>query len=417
MINFSDIIWINDIPVLFPVSQKENFFYEINGNIIFNHDLLKSSFYLLSGFQEKGNTTSDLMGRFEYETSVQAKLNIVHKPIVNYYFEEIMAGIKEYCILRDIEFTRKHIFSRFAFFLTHDIDRVKYYNLNTFLYTTKLLFGLSKTNKNKKFLVVELFRIGFNIINVFARKDPWWNFKYLSDKEKKLGLHSTWFFLPKDQKHVDSYYAFTDLKIRKLMKFLKEEGHETGLHGTVRSHYSYDALDLIKHQFYSATGQIRTGIRQHNLMWKHPDTAINQEKAGIVYDSTLGYAAHEGFRNSYCHPFRLWDFKNNKMLSYWEIPLTVMDATLFHYRKLSTEDAMVAVLVLIKEIKRFNGVFTLLWHNSYLDEKDVPGIGVFYDTLLKKIVAENPQIYTGLDIVNRLAENLFDKQSSKFNAN
>ncbi|MCJ7449323.1 MAG: polysaccharide deacetylase family protein [Bacteroidales bacterium] len=399
--NNSESLYINGIPILFPLSGEPKVYSNFNGNIIFNHDLIKSSFYLLSGYQERNNYQSDSLGRFAYESSIQAKLNIINKPIVNYYFDEIINGIREYCKLVNIEFTRKKFFNGFAFFLTHDIDRVKYYNLNTFLFTVKLLFGLSKSEKKKLFLLKELFKIGINIINVFNKKDPYWNFKYLSDEEKKLGVHSTFFFLPKDKRHVDAYYDINSKKIRSLMEFLLKEDHEIGLHGTVRSHFSYEALDIIHKEFLSISGQKRTGIRQHRLMWRHPETAINHDSVGIVYDSTLGFAAHEGFRNSYCHPFRLFDFENNRMLSLWEIPLNVMDATLFYYRELTYDLAERSISMMLNEIKRFNGVFTLLWHNSYFNENDIPGITRFYFKLLALIMAEGPEICSGMSIVDK----------------
>lgn len=392
---------MGNLPVLFPVSDSNTIFQIKGDNLIFHHDLLKSSFYLLSGFQEKESVSVDSLGRFPYEFSVQAKFDFIQKPLVNYYFDEIINGIREYCILRKMEFRRKTIFNNFGFFLTHDVDRVKYYNLNNFLYTAKLVFGLSKSDKERAFLIKELLSIGINILNVFGTNDPFWNFHYLADIEKKLGLNSTYFFLPKDQRHVDAYYNLKSKKIRNLIAFLRDEGSEIGLHGTVRSHHSLDSLNKICKELLSVTGQKQTGIRQHRLMWKHPLTAINHEKAGILYDSSLCFAAHEGFRNSYCHPFRLFDFEQNRMLSHWEIPLNVMDSTLFQYRKLSTAQAMSSVKTLVGEIKKFNGVFTLLWHNSYLNEDDVPGINQFYIDLLTLLAAENPEISTGSGIIEK----------------
>lgn len=399
-----DVKWISNLPVLFPLSQTDSYFHIANGNIVFHHDLLKSAFYLLSGFQEQNIIKRDSLGRFPYDSSVQSRLNIIHKPVVNYYFEEIINGINQFCIQKGIELIRKSKFTKFGFFLTHDVDRIKYYNFNNFLFTAKLLLGFSKSDKTKLFLAKELSRIGINILNVFSSYDPFWNFKDLAAIEKKLGLKSTYFFLPKDRKHVDSYYNLTDRKIRKLIGFLQNEGDETGLHGTVRSHNSIDALKKIYDEFLSVSGQKQAGIRQHRLMWDHPGTANNHEKVGFVYDSTLGFAAHEGFRNSYCHPFRLFDFEHNTMLSYWEIPLNVMDSTLFQYRKLTTKDAMSSIDDILSEIKKFNGVFTLLWHNSYLNEDDVPGIKVFYSDLLKRVMDEKPLVLTGLEIVDRYNE-------------
>ena len=136
-------------------------------------------------------------------------------------------------------------------------------------------------------------------------------------------------------------------------------------------------------------------------MWRHPLTAINQDIIGFSYDSTLCYAAHEGFRNSYCHPFRLFDFENNKMLNHWEIPLLVMDGTLFGYRKLTFDDAESSVKDIFNEVEKFNGVFTILWHNSSLDDSILPGIDEFYFRLLSVIVKKNPEIVTGKNIADK----------------
>jgi hypothetical protein len=400
-LDINKIVYLNGVPVLFPNSLENKAYYCQDGNIIFYHDFIKSIFYLLSGYQEYKNKDVDSIGRFLSASSIQTKLAINNKPIVNYYLAEIIKGIEEFCSIHNLEINRRNFSNTFTFFLTHDVDRVKYYNLNSFLYTAKLLFGLNNSDKKKPFLIKELFRIGFHILNIFDNRDPYWNFKDMSGKEKELGICSTYFFLPKDQKHVDSYYNIDQKKISGLIEFLRKEGNEIGLHGTVRSSSSLESLKKILSDFLCAAKQTQTGIRQHRLMWQHPLTARIHDIAGISYDSTLGFADHEGFRNSYCHPFKIFDFENNQMLSYWEIPLNVMDSTLFHNRRLSIADATESIMTILEEIKRFNGVFTLLWHNSYFNESEVPGITNFYYDLLNLIIAEKPEISTGLKIVAR----------------
>jgi len=92
------------------------------------------------------------------------------------------------------------------------------------------------------------------------------------------------------------------------------------------------------------------------------------------------------------------------MLATWEIPLVVMDATLFYYRKLNTTDALVKMEELISEVKRFNGVFSLLWHNGYFDEKITPGIRRFYEKLLERIHEDQPESMTGSEIIDRITQ-------------
>jgi len=400
-LDLNKIVSINQIPVLFPVADKISSFRKEDGNIIVLHDYIKSAFFLLSGYQEYVNNEKDSLGRFSYMSSVQEKLKITGKPVVNYYFVEIIKAIEEYCLMHNIKTSKKKEFNTFAFFLTHDIDRISFYNMNTLLYSLKLLFGFKKSESSRVYLLKEIIKVGLHIVNIFDKRDPYWNFEFLSEKEKELGITSTYFFLPRDRKHVDSYYNFTDKKIRNLISFLKNKGNEVGLHGTVASSESIDSLKVILKDFKSVTELSRVGIRQHKLMWHHPLTAINHSTVGIEYYTTLGFADHEGFRNSYCHPFKLFDFENNRMLPTWEIPLNVMDTTLLHYRQLSNEALIESVSEIVKEIKKFNGVFTMLWHNSSLYENAMPGITKLYFDLLGMILAEQPEIYSGLDIIKK----------------
>jgi hypothetical protein len=131
------------------------------------------------------------------------------------------------------------------------------------------------------------------------------------------------------------------------------------------------------------------GNRQHRLLFKIPETMRNLSKCGISYDSSLGFAAHEGFRNSYCYPFKLYDFEKDEMIHVWEIPLVVMDVTLFNYRKLSFNSAMENMDLLVEEIIKHNGIFTLLVHPETLDEEERPGIFKFYESLLDLLLSKN----------------------------
>ena len=66
-------------------------FYElVDGQLVFYHDLLKSSFYLLSAYQELHNKQPDPMGRFQFQHSIQSELGFVTTPLVNYYFEVLV---------------------------------------------------------------------------------------------------------------------------------------------------------------------------------------------------------------------------------------------------------------------------------------------------------------------------------------
>ena len=121
-----------------------------------------------------------------------------------------------------------------------------------------------------------------------------------------------------------------------------------------------------------------------------------------MYDTSLGYADREGFRNSYCLPFRPYNHQEDRMYDTWEIPLTVMDVTLFQYRKLKFDQALCSVRELLKEVNKFQGVFVLLWHNGQNDEFLMPGISQFYLDLLAAIAEREPENLQGPQIIERL---------------
>lgn len=401
-LDFKKIIYKEDIPILFPVLSNENNIYTLSGtNLIFNHDVLKSAFYLLSGYQELNPEYKGKFNRFPFELSIQYKLDITHKPIVNYYFKFIELGLQEYCKQNNLLFVTKKQTNPFAFFLTHDIDKIDMYSFYDLVYYIKVLFGIRK--KDLKFSVKLQKAIEYLFHFVFTKKNPSWDFEFLRTIEKKYNLKSAFYFLPKDLKHQDAYYSFNENRLQLLFNQLKEEGCEIGIHGTNRSATSFENLysninELKKHARVNISG-----IRQHRLLFDINITPHLHEKAGLLYDTTLGFAEYEGFRNSYCLPFNLYNFKDERPFKHWEIPLNVMDATLFEYRKLDNMSAFNAIKNIVAEVIKFNGTFTLLWHNGYFDEIIHPGIKDFYIQVLEYIHKANAKSILSSDI-NTLQE-------------
>jgi len=112
------------------------------------------------------------------------------------------------------------------------------------------------------------------------------------------------------------------------------------------------------------------GCRQHYLRFRVPHTWRIQEQLGILYDTSMTFADHAGFRCGYCLPFRPFDLLENRVLNLWELPLTVMEGSLQNkdYQKLSPEQAYEQIVSLIEAVRKQSGIFVLLWHNSALDK-------------------------------------------------
>lgn len=392
----SEVILIDDIPVLFPCSDQKQWYSTEGKGIRFHHDILKSAFYLLSGYQEVHTNQRDLYGRFPWESSIQQRLGITGKPVVNYYFEVILEAFKEFCSLNGLEFKKRKREAP-SLFLSHDVDRIKKYSLRNMVYSFLQLVGLRPRSCS--------FRQQLNNLGIYARgllsfrRDPYWTFEEMTAFEQELQFLSTWFFLERTRLN-DSRYTFRKRKIRDLISYLSLRKHEIGLHGTWQSSEDAPALKRTLRHLNEKCEKPVVGIRQHFLRYNNPITPGIQEQSALLYDATLGFAEQPGFRNSYAYPFRLYDFEKREPMKIWQLPLMVMDVTLLEYMESSVESIPETIEPLLAEVTRFQGVFSLLWHNCRLDEEANPGINVTYRKLLKMIKQRGYVSLTGEQVID-----------------
>ena len=112
------------------------------------------------------------------------------------------------------------------------------------------------------------------------------------------------------------------------------------------------------------------GGRQHYLRWKTPTTAQLWEANGLSYDTTLYYSEHAGFRCGTCHEYPMFDLANKKQLKLRQRPLVVMESTIIANALLDCNDKTLEQIQRYKQIcYQFKGNFTLLWHNSGLENQ------------------------------------------------
>jgi hypothetical protein len=404
-----------EIPVLFPLERRESPLYRIdkNGNLLFGFDFLSSVFYLLSGQQELDHPQRDRYGRFPFSGSVQQQLGCTHIPLVNYYMEILAEGIEVFSKQNGLAFQRKRLFNNFGFLLSHDVDRISFYHPFRVLYKIRQLLGLAPLNYSRGKTARLFFKGIFFNLNPFRKTDPWWNFDWMIDLEKRLGIRSTFFFLKQEDRFDNSLYKFHFKKIKHLIKKLKEDGFEVGLHGTMRSAADKDNMHKQKDDLSKVLGEEPVGIRQHYLRFFHPKTFKVQESAGLVYDTSLGFAEYDGYRNGYCLPFHPYDFEADQMMKIWEIPLVMMEVSVLQYRKEGFEALRSSVFHYISEAQKFGGIFSLLWHNCRLSEYEYEGVTEFYVKLLEEIIEKKAVPATGKKLIAQTENDLNPNQDEK----
>jgi peptidoglycan/xylan/chitin deacetylase (PgdA/CDA1 family) len=145
-----------------------------------------------------------------------------------------------------------------------------------------------------------------------------------------------------------------------------------GLHGGHTTYLNEPEMREKKKQLEKVTHKPVLGYRNHYLRFKVPTTWECLNKAGFQYDTTLGFADCAGFRNGMCHPFRPFNLKTNHEIEILEIPLIVMDGTLDQtYMRLDGKRKWKFAKMLIDRIAACHGVFTLLWHNTNMEEENL----------------------------------------------
>ena len=344
------------VPVFFDARPDALLLTQAGGQVTINADLISAAFYLLSGWQEYFSEGRDRHGRFPYAASVQQQFGFVALPVVNYYFDVLRTAV-EYVTGRPLKPRTWGTGATFAAFVTHDIDNLR---------------GSWKAPAKADLRAGRIVRFGQRLGQRLMRPDAWDNLEAVAATVAEYGACATFFILPEHRPGPDGTpnadYRLTP-HLRQQLQQLRQQGHEIGLHASIGTATHLPSFLSDKE---TRLGLPTAGNRFHYLRWEPRQTPALLERAseaGLRYDSTLGFAEHFGFRNSYCHPFYLFNFTTGKAHSFLEIPLNVMDATLHHpnYLQLRAEEILPALQPMFAEIEKFGGVASILWHNDHFD--------------------------------------------------
>lgn len=185
-------------------------------------------------------------------------------------------------------------------------------------------------------------------------------------------LNATFHFLCGGSTPYDATYKIGDARMVGLLRRISARGHGIGLHGSYDS--AFDAGLLMREAENLRRALAANGIpalvtegRQHYLRWQADGGWRAAEAAGLAIDSTLGYAEQAGFRCGTCHEFPVFDLRAGRMLQLRERPLVAMDVTFLSpvYRDdRSPQGILEEIGMLASTCRRFQGEFTLLWHNN-----------------------------------------------------
>ena len=324
-------------------------------------DVVASAAWWLAGLQERATPERDRHGRFPYAASLQARLGDAPggplRPAVDAYRRWLADALRQSGV--DVPGRTwggpqtggpqtggpQTGGASWAVALTHDLDAVR---------TRRLRALVGETARG---------RPGPALRRALGPDRRWQSVLALRDLAARHGVEATWFVKPGAWAPEDVAHRL-DARYCTFLRTLEADGHEVGWHPGYGAHNHPARLATERARFEQALGHPPALARTHFLRWTEPTTPRLLAAEGVRLDSTLGFSQHEGFRRGTAHPFRLYDPDAGRPTDLWEVPLAVMDTTLYDHRQLGADALADALAAVLDAARAAGGCAVVLWHSD-----------------------------------------------------
>lgn len=339
----------NEFPIL-SIYGKSSLTYEDQNHIRLESDIIASTFFMLSRWEEAIIEKRDAHDRFDYRSSLSVRKGFYQRPIVNEYVELLWA------ICRFLNPYLKRKQRKYFCTVTSDIDQLRKWKKPKRLLESIYLH----VTAGKLDLVFK--DIGNYVRSQFnPKKDFFNNLDYLAEQSGGL---KTIFYLKTNYshpKHDKNRYDPQDYLDE--FREVKEQGVKFGIHPHYNAYLNQEDLLEEVENLISFKGGAVNLVRQHYLRFSVPETWKYQAEAGLKEDSTMIYPHLGGFRNGVCYPFPVFDFEGDCKLDLYESPLILMETA---YLSSGFDQLLADAEKLISIVRKYNGNFVFLWHNGNL---------------------------------------------------
>jgi len=318
----------------------------------------------------------------------------LHEPRCEILLDELRAQLKKNSLL--VEISPAAWGHPYMIALTHDVDviSVRECRFSTVGYAA---FQCIKQGYIRAGLHLLLSRCGIG-------DDPWSLFDRWMIFENRLGVRSTFFFVPKRDDHGRSAHPYRAVHYdidRDTLQSLIIGGWEVGVHGID----NWADAETGKQEM-AAVGGEAVGNRTHWLLFDRNSWKMLDD-AGYSYDTTFGYNDDVGFRAGTLQVYRLKG--TSKLL---ELPLHIQDLGLFGkfcwaptahgWEKtpclhLTESAARKHCNHIFDYALKYGGAVTILWHYENLTPpRDWSGM---YTELVKRAQADGAWVTTAGNVV------------------
>ena len=342
----------DDMPIIYGNSEMK---IENLKLIICGIDIFASSFFMLTRWEEYVNKNRDSHERFPAYESLAFKCNFLDRPIVNEYIEMLKN------MIFSLDNNSKFKIQNYQLILTHDVDSpLKYTNFKSGI---KEILGDIIKRKDIKKAFSNIWEK--SKVHAGLQPDPFDTFDYLMDISEQAGVKSHFFFMGEGVTEFDNMYHSGDNFIKTLIEKIKKRGHYIGIHPTYNAYNDGVRFVIEKEELEKNLSENITFGREHFLRFEVPTTWQIWEDNGMIWDSTLSFADKEGFRCGVCYEYSVFNILTREKLKLKEKPLIVMEGSFATYQpNIKPEEMKEKIKYLIKKVKKYDGEFVFLWHNS-----------------------------------------------------
>ena len=337
-------------------------------------DIFSAVFYLISRYEEYLPHDKDEYGRFSYMSSLAFKEDFLSEPLVNIWLEVFRKGLQKK--FPDILFRRQ----TFRCMITYDIDMAYSYKHKGIL---RNAVGFMRSFFTGKW---GSFRERWQVL-AGKKKDPFDCFEWLDALHLYCRLQPYYFFLVagkpgKYDKNISTEVA----PFRKLIEYYSQN-YKTGIHP---SWQSGDDLNLLREEIEwmeVVTEEPVKRSRQHYIRMHLPDTYQQLIDLGIKQEYSMGYGSINGFRASVASSYLWYDLGREESTGLWVYPFCFMDANALYEQKQSPSQTYQELMGYYSRVKRYNGVFVSIWHNSILGTaKEFEGWASMFELFMRENV-------------------------------
>jgi len=315
-------------------------------------DIFGAAFWLITRYEEYLPFKPDEHNRFQYKTSLAYQYDFIQYPLVNAWLHELKWILQTmFPALK----TRDRVYNYLS---TIDIDNAYKYKFKGFVRTLAGILSDRKPSLVKERMAIILDK----------RKDPFDCYDFLINAHRQTNTQAIYFFLLGDYGPNDKNHSASDLRFQSLIKHLADYSM-VGIHPSYGSNGNLKQLKKEVVRLGNITHKLITKSRQHFAMLRFPHTYQDLLQAGLMADYTMGYNNFNGFRASYCYPYKWYSLDIESVSSLTVHPFCLNENTLLWQAEKEGKSPAELAGPIINEVKKYNGELITIFHNDTFDEK------------------------------------------------